>query len=413
MAEQPPKPRVVEPSRNQGVIQFELPEEKLPLEHPARVLYRVAETLDLAAFTRGAKAVEGRAGRTILSPCMKLTLWLYAISRGIGSAREIARLTRSDDAFRWIVADLEVSHYTLSSFRVGHEQALDQLMTDVLASLMHKGLLSLETVAQDGTRVRASASAPSFRTYGSLLDCRHQAALHLKAVLAAAEDPAEPHRRRIAQEAAARDFQRRVEEAIKTVDEMRADRRPSSGFRRASTTDADARVMKMPDGGFRPGYNVQLAVAGSPDGGARTIVGVRVTNVGSDMGSITPMLADVERRTGETPAVLLADGNHAKHGCIEAATRDGVEVVMAVPRHAGPPEEASPEVAAWRERMTTEEAKRLYRARAGLVELLNAHLKARFGLDHVLVRGLPKVRCVVLLAGLTFNLLQHASGLLA
>lgn len=411
MAKRTPKPRVVEPSRNQGVIRFELPEESVPAEHPVRVLDRVVGRLDLSAFTRDAKAVEGRAGRTILSPRMKLTLWLYGISRGIGSAREIARLTRSDDAFRWVVGDLEVSHYTLSAFRVGHEEALDQLMTDVLASLMHKGLLSLDLVAQDGTRVRASASAPSFRTYGSLLECRRQAELHLKAVLAAAEDPAEPRRRRIAQEAAARDFQRRVEEAIKTVEEIRTDRPPASGFRRASTTDADARVMKMPDGGFRPGYNVQLAVAGSEAGGARTIVGLRVTNLGSDMGSITPMLDDIERRTGEAPVVLLADANHAKHDCIEAATREGVEVVMAVPRRTGPLEDASPEVVAWRERMTTDEAKRLYRARAGLVELLNAHLKARFGLDQVLVRGLPKVRCVVLLAGLGFNLLQHADRL--
>jgi transposase len=413
MAKRTPKPRVIEPNRSQGEMRFDLPEDRLPPEHPARVLDRVVGTLDLAGFTRDAKAVEGCAGRTILSPRMKLTLWLYAISRGIGSAREIERLTRSDDAFRWIVGDLEVSHHTLSSFRVGHELVLDQLMTDVLASLMHKGLLTLEMVAQDGTRVRASASAPSFRTYGSLLECRRQAALHLKAVLAAAEDPAEPRRRRTAQEAAARDFQRRVEEAIKTVSEMRADRRPHSGFRRASTTDADARVMKMPDGGFRPGYNVQLAVAGSEEGGPRTIVGLRVTNVGSDMGGITPMLDDVERRTGELPGVLLADANHAKHSCIEAATRAGVQVIAAVARHAGPLEETSPEVAAWRERMATEEAKRLYRARAGLVELLNAHLKTRFGIDRVLVRGLPKVRCVVLLAGLGFNLLQHATRLLA
>jgi transposase len=413
MAKRSPKPRVVEPRRNQGVIRFELPEESLPPEHRVRVLDRVVGTLDLSPFTRDAKAVEGRAGRTILSPRMKLTLWLYGISRGIGSAREIARLTRSDDAFRWVVGDLEVSHYTLSAFRVGHEEALDQLMTDVLASLMHKGLLSLDLVAQDGTRVRASASAPSFRTYGSLLECRRQAEMHLKAVLAAADDPAEPRRRRIAQEAAARDFQRRVEEAIKTVAEIRTDRPPASGFRRASTTDADARVMKMPDGGFRPGYNVQLAVAGSEDGGPRTIVGLRVTNLGSDMGSIAPMLDDVEQRTGEAPTVLLADANHAKHDCIETATRDGVEVVMAVPRRTGPLEEASPEVVAWRARMTTDDAKRLYRARAGLVELLNAHFKARFGIDRLLVRGLPKVRCVVLLAGLTFNLLQNADRLLS
>ncbi len=412
MTERTPKPRVVEPSRCQGVMRFEMPEDVVPPDHPVRVLDRVVGTLDLAAFTADVRAFEGQAGRSTLSPRMKLTLWLYAISRGVGSAREIARLTRSDDAFRWIVGDLEVSHHTLSSFRVGHEQALDQLMTDVLAGLMHKGLLSLDLVAQDGTRVRASASAPSFRTYGSLQECRRQAELHLKAVLADADNPERSRAQQAAREAAARDFQRRVAEAIETVTALQAERAPAAGFARASTTDAEARVMKMPDGGFRPGYNVQFAVAGSEEGGPRTLVGLRVTNLGSDMGSMTPMLEDIERRTGHLPEVLLADGNHAKHACIETAERAGVQVVMAVPRRAGPLENASPEVAAWRQRMVTEEAKRLYRARAGLVELLNAHFKTRFGIEQVLVRGLPKIRCVVLLAGLAFNLLQNADRLL-
>src|SRR6266513_334586 len=143
MTERKPKPRVVEPSRRQGVIRFEMPEDVVPVEHPVRVLDRVVGTLDLTGLTAGAKAFEGEAGRSTLSLRMQLTLWLYAISRGIGSAREIARLTTSDDAFRWIVGDLKVSHHTLSGFRVGHEQALDELMTNVLAGLVHKGLLSL------------------------------------------------------------------------------------------------------------------------------------------------------------------------------------------------------------------------------------------------------------------------------
>lgn len=246
MAKRTPKPRVVEPSRAQGGIRFEMPEDTLPPDHPARVLDRVIGTLDLSGFTSDAKAVEGEAGRPILSPRMKLTLWLYGISRGIGSAREIARLTCGDDAFRWIVGDLKVSHHTLSAFRVGHEQALDQLMTDVLAGLMHKGLLSLDLVGQDGTRVRASASAPSFRTYGSLQECRRQAELHLKAVLADADNPERPRAQQAAREAAARDLQRRVAEAIETVTALRAERGPAADFPRASTTDAEARVMNRP-----------------------------------------------------------------------------------------------------------------------------------------------------------------------
>lgn len=147
------KPRVKEPQRSQCVIRFELPEEALAPTHPARVLWNVVGTLDLGAFLDGVKAVEGTVGRKTLSPRMKLVLWLYAISQAVGGAPEIERLTGSDDAYRWIIGDLKVSHHTLSSFRVDHGEALDQLMTDILASLMHKGLRSLDLVAQDGTRI--------------------------------------------------------------------------------------------------------------------------------------------------------------------------------------------------------------------------------------------------------------------
>jgi hypothetical protein len=347
---------------------------------------------------------------------MKLTLWLYAVSQGIGSGREIARLTRSDDAFRWIVGDLSVHHDTLSDFRAKQGEAFGVLMTDVLAALMHKGVLSLELVAQDGMRVRACAAAPSFRSYGSLLQCRQQAALHVKAVLAQADDPeqsATEHARRIA---AARDFERRVEEAIATVQELQQARRPSDGPARASTTDAEARVMKMADGGFRPAYNVQLATAGSEMGGPRTIVGVRVTSLGSDMNAIEPMLDDIERRTGQLPKVLLADANHAGHAGIRAAAERGVELLIPVPERSQQPGRSGDydeAIVAWRARMETAGAKKLYRARAGLCELSNAHMRRHHGIDYFLVRGLTKVTSVVLLGAIASNLLQHAATLLS
>jgi len=360
--------------------------------------------------------MEGKVGRPTLSPRMMLTLWLYAISQGVGSAREIARLCGSDVAYGWIVGGVEVSHHSLSLFRVGHGKALDALMTDILASLMHKGVLSLELVAQDGIRIRACATAPSFRTYGSLLEYREQAALHLKAVLAFADDPELTRAQQIAREAAARDFARRIEEAITTVQELQQTRKPSDGPARASTTDAEARVMKMADGGFRPAFNLRMATAGSELGGPRTIVGVQVTNVGSDMGSITPMLAEIERRTGALPKVLLADANHAKHECIRAAAEKNVELLVAVPEQSkrpGDKADTDPAIVAWRERMETDEAKQLYRARASLCELMNAHLRRHHGVDYFLVRGLAKVTCVALFSAIASNLLQHAAMLLS
>jgi transposase len=406
------KLRMREPFRGQAVMRFEIPDDELPADHRARLLWQVVETLELGAFSAGAKAVEGHAGRPLCSVRMLLTLWLYAISIGVGSAREIERRTRGDEAFRWIVGDEHVSHARLSQFRVGHGAALDKLFTDVLGVLVQKGLLSLERVAQDGTRLRASASAPSFRREASLEQCREQAALHLRAVLAEADDPEATVGEKAARLFAARDYQRRVDEAL---DEVRQLREQGKDEPRASTTDADARVMKMADGGYRPGYNVQMATAGSEIGGPRTVVGVLVTNVGSDMGSVTPMLDQIQKRTGMRPKVLLADANHASHDCIRACHERGVQALIAVParsQKAGPNADMDPAVCAWRETMKTDEAKTAYRARAALCELSNAHLKHHHGVAQVLVRGLAKVTCVALLDGLAQNLVQHAAKML-
>jgi transposase len=410
-----PKPRVSEPQRRQATFRFEMPEDALPTSHPARLLWNVIGTLDLSAFLDGVKAVEGTVGKKTLSPRMKLALWLYAISTGVGSAREIARLIETDDAYRWIVGDLKVGHHTLSAFRVQHGAALDGLMTDILGSLLQMGVLSLELVAQDGIRIRAAATAPSFRKSKSLLECQEQAALHLKAVLAQADDPQTSRRQQMAAEAAAHDYQRRVEEALVAVAELQQKRRRSDKPARASTTDAEARVMKMADGGFRPAYNVQMVTAGSPLGGPRTIVGVQVTNLGSDMGSITPLLEQIQERTGQLPTTLLADANHAAHDCIRYATEAGVQVLVAVPDrtlNGGVQAADDPAVVAWLARMEDPDMKKLYRARASLCELSNAHLRVRRGIDNFLVRGLAKVTCVVLLAVITSNLLQHVSALL-
>jgi transposase len=408
-------PHIREPQRLQSVITFEVPEDALPTTHPARVLWTVLGGFDLSAFSAEVTSVAGDAGRPQLSPRMMLTLWFFAISEGVGSARKIARLIRRDTAYRWIVGDLTVSHDKLSKFRREHGAAFDTLFTDVVATLLHKGLLSLDLVTQDGTRTRAAASAPSFRSFGSLLHCREQAALHLKAVLA---DDHHEHTKaeRARREAAARDYQARVEAAIDTVKALQAERGPKAATARASTTDADARVMKMGDGGFRPALNVQYAVAGSGEGGPRAIVGVRVTNVGSDMGSLTPMIEQIEARTGETPKTLLADGGYAKHDDIVRATQHEVTVLVPPSDRAKSietlrQEGAPPEVIAWRERMETPEAKEQYRARASLCELANAHQKTHHGIQQLLVRGIPKATCVILMGAITMNLLQFAARL--
>lgn len=404
------KPRVTEPERRQGVMRFEVPEDSLEPEHPARALWQALGKLDLSAFLDEARAVEGAAGRPTHSPRMLLTLWTYAISEGVGSAREIERLTRSDRAYAWIVGDVQVGHQVLSRFRVGHQAALDKLMTDILAALLHAGVLSLKLVAADGMRVRAAASAPSFRTREALEACREQAALHLEAVLAQADDPELSRTQKGAREAAARDFQRRIEAAITTVEELQKERSPSRPSARASTTDAEARVMKMADGGFRPAMNVRTATAGSELGGPRTIVAIDVTNVGSDMTAVVPLLDQIERRTGHRPECLLADANHQSHEGIVTAMDRGVEPLIAVHKrsaNAGSKGSRDPRIAAWKANMQTERAKSLYRARASLCELSNAHMRERYGLHRLLVRGLAKATSVATMTAITANLVAH------
>jgi transposase len=400
-----------EPFRGQGVMRFEIPDDALAVDPRARLLWKVVETLELSGFSSGAKSVEGHAGRPLASVHMLLVLWLYGISVGIGSARAIARMTTTEKAFQWIVGDQRVSHARLSLFRVSHADALDKLISDVLGVLLHKGLLSLDLVAQDGTRVRASATAPSFRTAASLEECREQAVLHVRGVLAEADDPESTATEHAARLAAARDYERRVDEALVVVRELRDAGKDEP---RASTTDPEARVMKMPDGGYRPGYNIQMATAGSAMGGPRTIVGVLVTHVGSDMGSVTPMLDQIHQRTGALPKVLLADANHAKHECIRRCADLGVQALISVPARsakAGPNADTTPAVCAWRKRMETDDAKHLFRARASLCELSNAHLKHHHGVAQVLVRGLARVTCVAFLAALAAHLVSHAADL--
>lgn len=406
------KVRVAQPDHRQIELVVDDPGLTLAADHPALVLWKLVSSLDLSPFLDEAKAVEGRAGRSVTSPAVKLTLWLYAISQGVGSAREIERLTKTDDAYKWLVRGMAISHHSLSRFRVGHGAVLEQLMVDVLAVLCEQGLLSLDRVGQDGTRVRANASAPSFRRRESLEACREQAALHLKVVLAEAEDAAVNAGRHAARIAKARETQARVEKALEVVAQLQAKKKAKEKPARASTTDPEARVMKMPDGGFRPGYNVQFAVAGDEMGGPRTIVGLNVTNIGSDMGSVADMIVEVARNTRVFPLLWLADGNHARHADIEYAARVGVCPVISVPDYENTEKPSSEAVRAWHERMETEEGKRLYKSRASLVELVNAHFKDRFGIDKVLVRGTAKVKCVALLGALAFNLLQHAPQLL-
>ncbi len=407
------KPRLVRADRHQLRLESRSLDQLIPPDHRARTLWLASERLDLSAFYAEIEAVESGPGRPAIDPRVLLVLWLYAISEGVGSARRLSRLCQEHDAYRWITGGLEICHRVLSEFRVRHGDKLDVLLTELLAALMNAGVVTLRTVAQDGTRVRASAGAASFRREKSLKKCLREAKQQVRALKTRLDDEDETtdKRKRAARERAARERVESVERALEALKEVEESRRRNNkkGEPRASTTDADARVMKMADGGFRPAYNCQLAT----DVDSRLIVASRASNSGGDMGQVEPTLEEIRERLGANPEDYLVDGGYAKRKTIDHLTDEEI-TIYAPPQHnpktrdpSKPKQRVdSPQVAAWKTRMQTDEAKEIYKRRAATIETINGDLKEHRGLTRFRVRGLDRVRSVLLFSVLTYNLLR-------
>lgn len=417
-------PRVLVPQRNQIELRPVDLEATLGPEHPARSVWAFVERLDLSALYAEIGSVEGRAGRAAIDPRILMALWLYATVDGVGSAREIERLTQAHDAYRWICGGVNVNHHTLSDFRWACVEILDRLLTHSVAVLLEQGLVKLERVAQDGMRVRASAGAASFRRRSTLEGCLEEARGQVEALRREidADPDAGNRRRRAARARAAEDRQQRVVRALVQLAEVEKKKKKPAPKKdteteqehakrtepRASSTDPEARVMKMADGGFRPAYNVQFTTTT----GSQLIVGVDVCNLGSDLGQLSPMLDQVEQRYGQRPAEWLVDGGYARHDDIEEADADGTTVYAPVPKPKDPTRDPHaprgddrPAIAYWRERMGRSEAKDIYRQRAATAECVNAIARGR-GLGQFVVRGLRKVKAVALWYALAHNLMR-------
>lgn len=395
----------------------------MPHDHIARLVWHYVERLDLSAWLNAIKAVEGHPGRDANDPHLLVALWLYATIDGVGSARRLNRLCRESLGYEWLCGGVSMNYHDLADFRANHADELDQLLTDSVAVLLHEELIDLGRTAQDGMRVRASAGAASFRRRPSLEACLQQAQQRVEALQHQPdEDPGAVDRRsRSAQQRAARERLERVEQALReheALDQLRQQQRREKGTKydpktlRSSTTDPEARRMKMSDGGTRPAYNLQFAT--TTVGGV--VVGVGVTNVGNDAGEMPPMITQLQERYGTTPDEHLVDGGFTSLDAIEVLyTQYEVEVY-------GPIKEEQkklakgqdpyvarrgdgPGVAAWRARMGTGSGKSLSALRGATAEWLHAGMRYR-GLYQVGVRGKAKVRAVGLWHALAHNLLR-------
>jgi len=383
-------------------------------DHPVRAVWAYVQELDLSELLVKIRAVEGGVGASATDPRILLSLWLYATLRGIGSARELDRRSRDDIAFQWICGGVSLNYHTLADFRVGHGDILDRLLTNSVAVLLDQELVSMERVAQDGMKVRANAGAASFRRRTRLEEFRDEAEAQLQILKKELEtDPTVATRRQqAARQRAAQERAERVRRALEQLPEVEASN-PSKDKEKArvSTTDPEARVMKMGDGGFRPAFNVQLAT----DTQTQIITGVDVTNSGGDQGKLAPMVEQHEERYQEKPQEFLVDGGFVKKEDIEKVEQGGTTVYAPVQASKDPERDPhtprpddTPKVAQWRQRMASPQAKEIYKERASTAECVNAHARNR-GLYQFRVRGLAKVKAVVLLYALAHNLMRTAA----
>lgn len=412
------KPRVRVPIRDQMKMEVASLDGLLEADHPARFIWAAVTRLDLSLWLGEIKAVERGPGRDAIDPHVLVALWVYAVTKGIGSAREIARSCRESLPFRWLCGDEPVNYHTLADFRSRGGEKWDNLLTQIVGSLMHAGLVTLERVAQDGMKTRANAGKSSFRCASTLEGCLEEARKQVETVNAPADDDEkEPtSRQSAARKRAAREKLERLEEALRQcegVQEQREATAERSGREvkepRASTTDPTARNMKFPDNGYRPGFNVQFAT----DTGSGIVVGVEVTNAGNDTGELPPMLDQINDRYGRVPSEALIDGGFTTVDAIEQAAEKGCTVYAPTKnekkqRAAGkdpnaPRKRDSEPVAKWRVRMGTDAAKAIYKLRCQTAEWVNARCR-NWGLRSMPVRGMSACRSVALLYAIAHNL---------
>ena len=419
-AQEKSAPRISSPDRSRVDPNPKRIDELIPPDHKARLVWALVEDMDMTELYQEIKSVEGHAGRPAIDPRILVALWLYATDEGIASAHELARRCTDCDPYKWICGGVHVNYHTLADFRVAHPDWLGQQVVENIAAMRAEGLASLDKLGQDGMRVRANAGNDSFKKAEKLSQLLEEAEQQWNQT----QDEFEQTQQRSPAELAAQEraAQQRIErikqaqEEVKRVAEQRERRKKGDGkTARASTTDPEARRMKMGDGGTRPAYNVQF----DTDLDSLVIMGAEVVQAGSDCGQMEPMVQQIEAEQGPLPdgGEYYVDGGFASNDDLESVSQRGVTVfapVKAVEKKKqkgqdpyAPKRGDTPHVAFWRQRMGTSEAQEKYKQRCK-TEFPNATCRNR-GLHQFLVRGLAKVKTAVLWYVLTHNLFRMVS----
>jgi len=320
-SERAAQPRVKAVDRTQLTWQMVDVERLIEADHPARAIWELVGRLKLDGFYAPIEAVEGNAGRTPWDPRLLVSLWIYAYSRGISSAREIARRCTYEPSFQWLCGLGEINHHTVSDFRVAHDASLRELFVQVLGVLSSEGLLSLERVMHDGTKIKACAGVDSFRREERLKEHLEAARKQVEAMGDPREE--EPTRKRAARGRALRERQQRLEQALEEVQKVRESKRQDKEQARASQSDPQSRIMKQSDGGYAPSYNVQLSTEASQ----RIIVSAAVSQSPTDTHQLIGAVAQIEQNLGAKPAQVVVDAGFTSRENILTMAGQGVDLI--------------------------------------------------------------------------------------
>lgn len=313
------KVRLKEVNRKQLLLRPVDIEALVAEDHPVRAIWEFVGKMDLERFYQDIEVVEGEAGRSALDPKLLISLWIYAYSDGVSSAREIERLCEYHPGYQWLTGMEKISHHTLSDFRVKHQEGLDALFVQALGILSAEGLITLERVMHDGTKVKANAGADTFRREEKI---RLNLQMAQEQVKQMGDPRSEEVSRRVAkaQERVVRERKQRLQTALAELQKIQASKvgEKAKAEARVSETDPEARIMKQSDGGYAPSYNVQLSTDAAED----MIVAVGVSQHASDYPELVPAVERVEANVGKPDQVVADGGFTSRENIIEMNNRE-------------------------------------------------------------------------------------------
>lgn len=411
------------PSRHQTEFNIACLDELIPEDHRARDVWEFTSNLDFSDFIHTVKLSEGCGGPKTKHPRILMALWLFATLEGVYSARHINRLCNEHHAYIWLCGGVSMNYHSISDFRTSGADKFRTLLQESVAIIWKSGVWQPETVAQDGTKVKANAGSGLFKKDATLSDYLEEAnQLITKLEKELAENPgAFSAREKAAKQRAAKERKERIEKAQEELKKYRNGRKTSSKANhkafsekdsenlKASIADPECRKMKMGDGGFRAAFNVQFATSTDK----KVIVGVDVVN-SLDPGTLVPMMQQVaaifEKIGCQMPKDWLADSAYANKKDAAEAEEAFSEVTLYSPPVANnkhdaltPRETDNEAMVRLRKRMGTQEAEDKYKERGCTAEFANASTKNR-GMKEFLVRGLEKAKQAAILYAITHNM---------